>query len=53
MDMGDLRGVATILCMIGFLSVVVWAYAPSRRDYFERAAKLPFAESRGGEKADE
>lgn len=53
MDINDLRGLATILCMIGFLSVVVWAYAPSRKAYFDKAAELPFDESRSGDKVDE
>ena len=42
MDMTDLRGLATILCMIGFLSVAAWAWWPSRKDYFNKAANLPF-----------
>lgn len=44
MDMNDLRGISTILCMIGFLAVVFWAYSPSRKERFEEAANLIFSE---------
>ena len=44
MEMGDLRGLATILCMVGFAAIVWWAYGPSRKDYFDQAAQLPFAD---------
>lgn len=45
MDAGDLRGIATILCMVAFLAVVIWAYAPSRKARFEEDAQLPFADA--------
>ena len=45
MGIEDLRGVATILCMIAFAAIVYWAYAPSRKSYFETAAMLPFEDS--------
>ena len=44
MDMNDLRGLATVLCMLAFAGIVFWAYGPSRKNYFDEAAKLPFAE---------
>lgn len=47
MDINDLRGIATLLCMLGFLAVVVWAYGPSRKSYFEQAARLPFDKQEG------
>ena len=42
MELGDLRGLATILCIVGFALVVYWAYSPSRKQDFEAAARLPF-----------
>ena len=45
MDINDLRGLATILCMCAFAAVVWWAYGPSRKAYFDKAAQLPFADS--------
>jgi cytochrome c oxidase cbb3-type subunit 4 len=44
-DINDLRGIATVLCMIAFLSIVFWAYSSSRKKDFEEASMLPFSES--------
>lgn len=44
MDLGNLRGLSTIFCMLGFLAVVYWAYSPSRKERFEEDAELPFLE---------
>jgi len=52
MGIEDLRGVATILCMLAFAAIVYWAYAPSRKGYFEKAAMLPFEESSEAESED-
>ena len=49
MDIGDLRGLATVLCMIAFLAVVFWAYSPSRKKSFDEAAQLPFADKNADE----
>ena len=38
----DLRGLATIFCVVAFAAVVFWAYGPSRKQYFDKAATLPF-----------
>ena len=42
MGMDDLRGLSTIFCMVAFAAVVYWAFGPSRKDYFQEAANLPF-----------
>jgi cytochrome c oxidase cbb3-type subunit 4 len=47
-DINDLRGLATILCMLAFVSIVVWAYSSSRRKDFEEAAMLPFSDRDAG-----
>lgn len=44
MDINDLRGITTLLVMIAFLSVCVWAYNPKRKKRFEDDAKLPFSD---------
>jgi len=44
MDMTDFRGLATVLCALAFIAVVIWAYGPSRKRYFDDAAQLPFAD---------
>ena len=42
MSAGDLQGIATALCMLAFAAIVWWAYGPSRKGYFDEAARLPF-----------
>ena len=42
MDQDLLRGLATILCMVGFAAVVYWAYAPKNKKRFEDDARLAF-----------
>ena len=44
MDMTDFSGLATVLCALAFTAVVIWAYGPSRKQYFDDAAQLPFAD---------
>lgn len=44
MDINDLRGVATVLTMLAFIGVVIWAYGSKRKDRFDEAANLPFAD---------
>ena len=46
MEYADLRGLSTVFCMIAFAAVVWWAYGPSRRNYFEEAGDIPFAEDK-------
>ena len=42
MDINDLRSLATVFCLFAIIAVTYWAYAPSRKAYFEKAAQLPF-----------
>ena len=42
MDINDFRTLATVLVFVSFLSIVWWAYGPSRKTYFDQAAQLPF-----------
>ena len=44
MDINTLRGLATVLCMIAFLGIVFWAYSSKRKQGFDEAANLPFAD---------
>lgn len=44
MDINDLRGLSTVLAMIAFIAVCVWAYSGKRKQKFEEAANLPFAD---------
>ena len=42
MDVNDLRSVATVVCFVLFIGIVVWTYSRRNREDFEEAAKLPF-----------
>ena len=53
MGIEDLRGIATILCMLAFAAIVYWAYGPSRKSYFDSAALLPFDDSEEQKRIDE
>lgn len=51
MDINTLRGIATILVMIAFLGIVVWAYSAYKKKDFDEASQLPFADETQAEKA--
>jgi cytochrome c oxidase cbb3-type subunit 4 len=42
--LGVLRGIATVLAMIGFIGACVWAYSRKRAQQFDAAARLPLEE---------
>ena len=42
MDINTLRGISTILVMIAFVSICLWAYSSKRKKSFDDAANLPF-----------
>lgn len=44
MDINVLRGIATIVVMVTFLSIFWWAYIYKSKDSFDEAANLPFAD---------
>ena len=44
MDRDDLLGIGTILAMVAFLGVCVWAWSDKRKQRFDEAANLPFAD---------
>lgn len=44
MDINDLRGISTALLMIAFISLCIWAYSKKRKQSFDEAANLPFAD---------
>ncbi|MFT7687294.1 MAG: cytochrome c oxidase cbb3-type subunit 4 [Candidatus Azotimanducaceae bacterium] len=45
MDIDDLRGLATIFCMMVVFAFVYWAYGQSRKADFEEAGNFPFEEA--------
>jgi len=44
MEIGTLRGLGTILVFVAFIGVVLWAYSSKRKNSFDEAANLPFAD---------
>ncbi|MFV0276890.1 MAG: cbb3-type cytochrome oxidase subunit 3 [Parahaliea sp.] len=44
MDINDLRGLSTLLLLVSFIGLCIWAYSGKRRAAFDEAAQLPFAD---------
>ncbi len=44
MDINDLRGLSTVMLMIGFIGMCFWVYNSKRKKTFDEAANLPFAD---------
>jgi len=44
MDINTLRGISTLLMLVAFIGVVIWAYSGRRKQSFDEAAQLPFAD---------
>lgn len=43
LDINTLRSLVTGFGFILFIGIMVWAYQPARKDAFDEAAQLPFA----------
>ena len=44
MDINDLRSIATVFVFVAFIGICVWAYSSKRKQRFDEAANLPFAD---------
>ncbi|MDP2244964.1 cbb3-type cytochrome c oxidase subunit 3 [Pseudomonas sp.] len=44
MDIGTIRGIGTVVVFIAFIGLVLWAYSSRRKENFDEAANLPFAD---------
>jgi len=42
MDINDLRSIVTVVSLITFLGIVVWAWSRRNQGSFQEAAQLPF-----------
>lgn len=42
MDINTLRGLSTILVMIVFVGICLWAYNSKKKQDFDEASQLPF-----------
>ena len=45
-DVNTLRTIVTVVSLIVFLAIVVWAWSRKNKAAFDEAAQLPFQESR-------
>lgn len=45
MDLNDIRSAVTLVSLLVFLGIVVWAWSSRRRSAFDAAARLPFADA--------
>jgi cytochrome c oxidase cbb3-type subunit IV len=44
MDINDLRSIVTVVSLLTFVGIVVWAYSKRNQSGFDEAARLPFDE---------
>ncbi|MBW2712958.1 MAG: cbb3-type cytochrome c oxidase subunit 3 [Deltaproteobacteria bacterium] len=44
MDVNTVRAIFTLLALLAFVAVVVWAYSSKNKARFEQDALLPFAD---------
>jgi len=44
MDIGIVQGIWTIIVMIVFIGIVIWAWSGKRKREFDEAANIPFNE---------
>lgn len=51
MDLPTLRGLATLVLMIAFIGIVIWAWSGKRKSQFQAAANLPLEEDNDGHQA--
>jgi len=46
MDINDLRGLSTVMLMVAFIGLCIWAYSSIRKKSFDESANLPFADEK-------
>ena len=44
MELNDIRAWHTVILLISFVGIVIWAYSRRRKRDFDEAANLPFAD---------
>jgi cytochrome c oxidase cbb3-type subunit 4 len=42
--LADARSIVTLICLLTFVGIVIWAYSARRQSDFDEAAMLPFAD---------
>ena len=44
MDLSLIGSISTVILMVVFIGIVLWAYSGKRRQHFQEAANIPFDE---------
>ena len=44
MDLNDLRSTVTVVSLLTFLGIIVWAWSKRNKASFDEAAQLPFTD---------
>ncbi|MBG6127092.1 cytochrome c oxidase cbb3-type subunit 4 [Pseudomonas sp. M5] len=44
MDIGMIRGLGTVVVMVAFVGLALWVFNPRRKQEFDEATQLPFAD---------
>jgi cytochrome c oxidase cbb3-type subunit 4 len=44
MDINTIRGVLTVILMIAFLGLIIWAWSSKRKDAFDKLSQMPLEE---------
>jgi cytochrome c oxidase cbb3-type subunit 4 len=48
MDINVLRSIVTVVALVAFIAIVLWAYSEHSKAGFDQAAQLPFDEEDDG-----
>ncbi len=44
MDINDMRSIVTVLSLVTFVGIIVWAWSKKNQAGFDEAARLPFGD---------
>jgi cytochrome c oxidase cbb3-type subunit 4 len=44
MDINDLRSLVTVVSLVTFVGIIVWAWSKKNKASFDEAARLPFGD---------
>ena len=49
MDKGTFQGLLTLIALIGFVAIALWAWSDKRSATFDKAARMPLHETENDE----
>jgi cytochrome c oxidase cbb3-type subunit 4 len=44
MDINDMRSIVTVISLVTFVGILVWAWSKKNKSDFDEAARLPFGD---------